>query len=292
VKRPLLHLGLFLATCFTSASCFHFFFAGSWPDSALFAATALLILGSHEFGHWAMARRHGVDTSLPYFLPAPLGFGTFGAVIRIRGRIPSRNALVDIGAAGPLTGLVVALPLLVLGMTMTAPGESTASAFPDTMSLVSAVRGLVRWVGSGHAPEMDQQVGFGSNLLSMMLDAVLVRKDRGGAPILIGAWFGMLVTMLNLIPIGQLDGGHLTHAWFGPRAVPLGKLLALGMAFLALFYSAGWAVWLLLTTQVVGFKHPQVSQPAEPLSAGRKLVCAICFVCFALTLMPVPMTAS
>jgi membrane-associated protease RseP (regulator of RpoE activity) len=121
---------------------------------------------------------------------------------------------------------------------------------------------------------------------------VLVRKDRGGAPILIGAWFGMLVTMLNLIPIGQLDGGHLTHAWFGPRAVPLGKVLALGMAFLALFYSAGWAVWLLLTTQVVGFKHPQVLQPAEPLSAGRKLICAVCFVCFALTLMPVPMTAS
>jgi membrane-associated protease RseP (regulator of RpoE activity) len=292
VKRPLLHLGLFLATCCTSASCYHFFFGGRWPEAALFAITALFILGSHEFGHWAMARRYGVETSLPYFLPAPIGFGTFGAVIRIRGRIPSRNALVDIGAAGPLLGLMVALPLLALGMAMTSRGAQTGWAFPDQMSLISAVRGLLRWVGSGRPPEMEQRIGFGSNLLSLMLDAVLDRRDRGGAPILIGAWFGMLVTMLNLIPIGQLDGGHLTHAWFGPRAVTFGKMLAVGMAFLALFYSAGWALWLLITTRVIGFKHPQVSQPSEPLSASRKLVCAVCFVCFALTLMPVPMTAS
>src|SRR4051812_13517664 len=114
MKRAWLHLGLFVGTCVSSASCFHVFFDKGWGDSALFAATALFILATHEMGHWAAARRHGVDTSLPYFLPAPVGFGTFGAVIRIRGRIPTRNALVDIGAAGPLAGLVVALPLLVL----------------------------------------------------------------------------------------------------------------------------------------------------------------------------------
>lgn len=291
MRRPWLHLGLFVATCFTSASCFHVFFGGSWGDSALFSMTALSILACHEMGHWAMARRHGVDTSLPYFLPAPVGFGTFGAVIRLRGKIPSRDALVDIGAAGPLCGLVVALPLLVLGMVTTARDSSTASVFPDPMSLWSAVRGALRWAMSGQAPELDQRVGFGSNLLSLLLDAVLERRDRGGAPILIGAWFGMLVTMLNLIPIGQLDGGHLTHAWFGARAVPLGKGLALGMAFLAVFYSAGWVLWLVLTTRGVGFKHPEVGAPDQPLSTVRKGVCVVCFVFFALTLMPVPMTA-
>jgi membrane-associated protease RseP (regulator of RpoE activity) len=141
-------------------------------------------------------------------------------------------------------------------------------------------------------PELGDRLSFGDNLLSFALSRLLVgRQEIAASPLILGAWFGMLVTMLNLMPIGQLDGGHLTHAWFGPRAIGLGKVIAAAMAFLALFYSVGWVVWLLLTTRVVGFRHPEVAQPVEPLSRGRKLVCALCFVCFALTLMPVPMTA-
>src|SRR5689334_16826488 len=95
MKRWPLHLLLFLGTCVTTFSCYRTFYGGTVIDSALFSGTALLILGSHEMGHYLMARWHGVDSSLPYFIPVPIGFGTFGAVIRIRGRIPNKNALVD-----------------------------------------------------------------------------------------------------------------------------------------------------------------------------------------------------
>ena len=293
MKRPLLHLGLFLGTCYTTWWCYSFFYQGTPWESAVFAATTLSILGAHEMGHYVMARVHGVPSSLPYFIPVPLGFGTFGAVIRIRGRIPTRNALVDIGAAGPLAGLTVAIPLLVLGLSNAQPVDVAVPqwTFPGEMSLVSAVRGAWRWVLTEQPPQLGDRLNFGENLLSLGLSRLLVgRHEILASPLILGSWFGMLVTMLNLMPIGQLDGGHLTHAWFGPRAIPLGKLIAVAMAFLAMFYSVGWVVWLLLTTRVVGFRHPQVSAPEEPLSTGRKLICALCFVCFVLTLMPVPMS--
>ena len=135
MKRPLFHLGLFLATCATT--CFAYFnqlddrlpVKDRLSDSVLFSFCVLLILGSHEMGHYLMARRHGVDSSLPYFIPFPFGFGTMGAVIRIRARIPTRDALVDIGAAGPLAGLLVAVPLLVAGTVLSHPMPSPGA--PD-----------------------------------------------------------------------------------------------------------------------------------------------------------------
>jgi membrane-associated protease RseP (regulator of RpoE activity) len=107
-------------------------------------------------------------------------------------------------------------------------------------------------------------------------------------PVLVAAWFGMVITMLNLMPVGQLDGGHLTHAWLGERAVPLGKLAVAGMALLVVFVSFSWLPWVLLTSKVVGFKHPPVERPDEPLSAGRKWVCVVCLVFLVLCLIPAP----
>jgi membrane-associated protease RseP (regulator of RpoE activity) len=293
VKRVGLHVFLFLGTCVTTFSCYRFYFGASPSEAAVFAACALAILGSHEMGHWVMARYHGVDTSLPYFIPVPIGFGTFGAVIRLRGKIPTRDALVDIGAAGPLAGLAVAVPVLVAGMVTARPldvhpGELT---FPGRMSLVSVVHGAWTWLTTGHEPVFNNGMEFGNNLLSLVLQrAMYADAEVHASPLLVAAWFGMLVTMLNLMPVGQLDGGHLTHAWLGPRAVPLGKALAVGMAFLAMFWSLGWLVWLLLTTRVVGFKHPAVERPEQPMSRGRKIVCLVSALCFVLTFMPVPAT--
>lgn len=129
--RPLRHLALFLATCFTTFWAYELQYADPRMsagerhlESALFAGCVVLILGAHEMGHYLMARRHGVDTSLPYFIPLPLAFGTMGAVIRLRSRIPTRDALVDIGAAGPLAGLAIALPLLVAGTAMSRIGAA------------------------------------------------------------------------------------------------------------------------------------------------------------------------
>ncbi|HEX8826170.1 MAG TPA: site-2 protease family protein, partial [Archangium sp.] len=107
-------------------------------------------------------------------------------------------------------------------------------------------------------------------------------------PVVIAGWFGLLVTLLNLLPVGQLDGGHLTFALWGNRARVVGKAVALVLLFLTLFYTITWGVWLLVATKLVGFGHPEVTQPAEPLGLGRKLVCAVCFLALAGCAMPVP----
>lgn len=305
------HLGLLLAT---GASVFFVFLFG-WnggvasSDSAdqlagagYFTFSMLLILGAHEMGHYLMARAHGVDSSLPYFIPLPFGFGTLGAVIRLRGRVPSKNALVDIGAAGPLAGLLVAIPLLIVGFLISPVGASPAPAdtFPSGMSLYSIaghLGDLARlWVDDREMPP-DATVGytlFGDNLLIIALQRLLVGPlpaghDLYGHPVFIAAWFGLLVTMLNLLPAGQLDGGHLVHAWFGPRAVEVGHTVASALLVCALFFSASWLVWFILITRVVGFEHPPVVDESIPLTPGRKIVCAVCFMCTALVFMPVPL---
>ncbi len=302
VKRPWLHAVLFLATVMTTFGSYFVQFTSPLectPDrlfeSGLFSFCAMLILGSHEMGHYLMARHHDVDSSLPYFIPLPLGFGTMGAVIRLNGRIPNRNALVDIGAAGPLAGLLIAIPLMVVGITLCRIGDAPGMPplFPGTNSLWSLVPRLIdlarggTWGGADAVSEF-----FGHNLLSYGLQQVIVGplpagKDLFVHPVYLAAWFGMVVTMLNLMPIGQLDAGHLTFAWFGPHAVRIGKIMSAVLVVFIVFFSATWILWFLLTRKLVGYNHPEVVAPEEPLSLGRKVVCAVCFVFFALTVMPV-----
>jgi len=159
-----------------------------------YTAALLGILTVHEAGHYVAARIHKVDASLPYFIPLPLlGFGTMGAVIRMRGTIPTRRALLDIGASGPLAGLALAIPLYAWGVA-----HSTLVARTADMSLLGEsllTRALDHFVGPVVPPDQD-----------IML-----------SPVAFGAWVGMLVTMVNLVPAGQLDGGHVAYALFGPR---------------------------------------------------------------------------
>src|SRR5919204_1389708 len=157
--RPLLHLGLLAATILTTFTVFWFFHQNrSDPLGALsFSLGTIAILGTHEMGHYVLARRHRVDTSLPYFIPLPLpiGFGTLGAVIRIRGRIPTRNALVDIGAAGPLAGLAVAIPILVWGLALSHVGDAPPlpTRFPGDWSPLGLLRQLMDWLGGRGVPD-------------------------------------------------------------------------------------------------------------------------------------------
>ncbi len=306
-----LNLVLLLAT---AASLFVVYFkqwgggvASNALDDQLFGAgyftfSVLLILGAHEMGHWAMARAHGVETSLPYFLPLPVGFGTLGAVMQLRGRVPNKNALVDIGAAGPLAGLLVAIPLLVVGILLSPVIESPipADAFPSRMSLwafAASVGDAARaWVDDtpALAESGAQGVVFGDNLLLVLAQRVLVGKlplghDLNAHPVLVAVWFGLLVTMLNLLPAGQLDGGHLVHAWFGPRAIDIGHTVASLLLLMALFFSMSWVVWFFLITRVVGFEHPPVIDEAVPLTRGRKIICTVCFISTVVVFMPVPM---
>jgi membrane-associated protease RseP (regulator of RpoE activity) len=162
-----------------------------------FTGALLAILLAHEFGHYVAARIHGVEASLPFFIPVPMlsPFGTMGAVIRMRSLIPTRRALFDIGAAGPLAGLALALPLYAWGVAHSHFGPTSAAA--GGMEL-------------------------GESLLSRLLDHLFAPPVPEGAelwlsPIALAAWFGMFMTMLNLLPVGQLDGGHVAFALFGPK---------------------------------------------------------------------------
>ncbi len=300
-QRPLLHLGLLLLTL---ATTFEVFLSdqtsGVWNranvlDGVAFSLSLVAILGSHEMGHWLLARRHGVDASLPYFIPLPhLGFGTLGAVIRIRSRIPTRNALVDIGAAGPLAGFVVAVVVLFWGYAHATVIDVplSLSTFPPLESATQVARLLFRYFAHHQEPNVVGQ-SFGDNLLTLLIQRLVVGplpagKDVLANPYIVAGWFGCIVTTLNLFPIGQLDGGHLAFANLGPRAVRLGKLSALGLLALVLFFNLSWLLWLLVASLVVGFRHPEVERPAEALDGRRFLICIGCLVVFVLCLTPSP----
>jgi membrane-associated protease RseP (regulator of RpoE activity) len=307
--RPWRHLILALLTLGTTTFTFHWLFGpsgGGDPGAALtFAVSLLAILGCHELGHWALARWHGVDASLPYFIPAPfLGFGTLGALIRIRGPIPHRNALVDIGAAGPLAGVLVAIPVLIHGLSQSTlvpvvPAPPWELAGPGSLwGLLERVPGALRAGSleallSAHAGEQVRLI-FGDNLLMWLMKRWVLGPLPPGMevaahPMVLAAWLGLLVTMLNLLPMGQLDGGHLAFAALGEGARRVGQVSAAVLAGLTLLASGGWLLWLLVTVLLVGFGHPPVSRPELPLSAGRRWVCLVCALLLVLCLMPVPL---
>lgn len=268
-------------------------FIRALPHGWTFAVPLLSILLFHEFGHYFAARFHRVDASLPYFIPLPFlsPFGTMGAVISMRGRIKSRNALLDIGASGPLAGLVIALPVLVIGLLQ---------------SPVQAVQ----------SPSIQE----GQSLLYIALKRILLGPIPAGHdvflnPVAFAGWTGVFVTMLNLIPVGQLDGGHIAYALFGPRQNTYSRIIhfsLLGMflynlaRFLipalmnrvpggieqAIGNSTFWLVWfglLHLVKRVGGRDHP----PTEPgdLSPGRRWIAIVSLVFFVLLFMPTPWAA-
>jgi membrane-associated protease RseP (regulator of RpoE activity) len=317
-SRVWLHLLLFLVTLGTTFLAYLLLFGRSFPFSEgglspedgaralAFSASLLGILGSHEMGHYLLARWHRVDTSLPYFIPLPVpgSLGTLGAVIRLRGRIPTRDALVDIGAAGPLAGLAVALPLLYWGLLHSTVVDSppVPSSFPGESSLWVLGQDLLRWVMEKvtQAPPAatpvytQHQTLFGDNLIMKALTYLALGplpegKDVVVHPVVIAAWFGLLVTLLNLLPVGQLDGGHLTFAVLGGRARWVGWGVAAVLLFLTVFVTASWGLWLVVTSKVVGFGHPEVVRPEVPLSPSRKVICALCLLALIGCAMPIPL---
>lgn len=292
--RKGLHLLLFVATC---ASVFWAglsnFNAGA-VGALQFAAGLMAILTAHEAGHWLLARHHGVEATLPYFIPVPFGFGTMGAVIRLQERVPRKDVLVDIGAAGPLAGFAVAVPLLFLGAWLSrvgpVPVDFDVKAWPPPTSLV----GLVSMAFDA-PPILSGVEVFGDNLLTLLATwltkgTVPPGHEVYAHPLFIAAWFGLFVTMLNLLPMGQFDGGHLTYALLGAKGARRlgwgvrGLLLGLGI-----FASVSWLVWLLVS-RFAGLAHPPVEEEQVPLSAGRRLVCWVAFLCAVLCFMPVPLS--
>ncbi|MCS7311465.1 MAG: site-2 protease family protein [Acidobacteria bacterium] len=233
-----------------------------------YAVVLLVILLSHELGHYLFCWRYRVDATLPVFIPAPTLIGTFGAFIRIRGVIPHRNALLDIGVAGPLTGFLCSLPFLALGVVLSQP----MTAGP---------------------PPTDGDTGiiyFGEPLIWKLL-VWLLRDDPPGTdlmvhPIALAAWFGVLATNLNLFPIGQLDGGHVAYAVLGPRARWLSRAFWFGLAALAI-HNFVWFAWTLMTL-LIGFRHPPTLWDDRPLDGRRRWLALAAAGVFFLTFMPDP----
>ncbi|MFP4344030.1 MAG: site-2 protease family protein [Anaerolineales bacterium] len=242
-----------------------------------FAATLMGILTAHELSHYFVGRKYGSPVSLPYFIPLPLNIlGTMGAVIVQKGPMRSRKALFDIGAAGPLGGLVVALPLLVVGLLLSKvePLPTSQAYFLEGNSLLYY---FTKWVI------------FGRPLPAGGVDVML-------HPVAFAAWAGLLVTSLNLFPIGQLDGGHITYAMWGRRAwtiakVVVGLIFAWGLVLNLRGNPAGWTwfVWGLLGL-FVGARHPAPLNDVTPLGRKRRIMGWIMTGLFLLTLVPLPLT--
>jgi membrane-associated protease RseP (regulator of RpoE activity) len=302
-RFPALHVALFVATVATTlwagfelsplaarAPTLVNVIRGGLP----FAGSLVTILFCHEMGHYLLARRHGVVATLPYFIPVPFGAGTLGAVIRMRSAIPSRRAALDIAAAGPLAGFAVALPLLLWGLAHSEVKAIAAS--PGASALASpftAARAL--WEGRPLVAEPGALQFFGDSLVTLgarwaMLGALPAGSDVFLHPVAFAAWLGLLVTALNLVPIGQLDGGHVLYALMGRRGALLGsRLVSAGLLAAGLFLSWNWLVWWFLTRVLIGFRHPPALVD-EPLDPRRRAVALLSLLLFALTFVPVPVS--
>jgi membrane-associated protease RseP (regulator of RpoE activity) len=247
------------------------------PGSALvllahglwYSVTVLAILGCHELGHYFACRYYDVDASRPYFIPAPFILtGTFGAVIRIREPIPQKKMLFDIGIAGPIAGFAVAVPALFIGIAM----SHVARVPPDFVGVELGEPLLFRaaeWLIWGVPPD-----GYSLNL----------------HPMAFAAWFGLLATALNLFPIAQLDGGHISYAVLGRRSTTV-TFVFLGVALVLTYFSMSWLVWtilLIVMLFVVGPRHPRVFDEDQPLDRTRLWLALFALVMFVLCFTPAP----
>jgi len=250
------------------------------PSAALmirglwYSATILGILGCHELGHYLACRYYDVDASLPFFIPVPILLtGTMGAFIRIREPIPQKRMLFDIGIAGPIAGFVIAVPALVIGMWLSHVVKLPANQ-SDLLELGEPLLfKIVSWVLWGPIPD-----GYSLNM----------------HPMAFAAWFGLLATALNLFPIGQLDGGHISYAVLGPRASTSVTFATVAVVMGLTLVASSWIVWTLLTVAmlvVFGPRHPRVYDEDVPLDRTRVALAAFAVAMFVLSFTPAPIRA-
>jgi len=230
-----------------------------------FSLTLMLILLSHELSHYFTSKRHGVRATLPYFIPAPTIIGTFGAFIKMKSPIVTRRALIDIGASGPIAGFMISLIATVFGLVLSeiVPASQTGGA-----------------------------LNLGDSILFSFLSGIILGAIPSGSDILLNpvafaGWIGLFVTSINLIPIGQLDGGHIAYALMGEKHICLSMFLIFIMILLGLLSWEGWFVWAALLL-ILGLRHPPILYWEVPLDRKRKVIGWFALVIFILTFIPVP----
>ena len=230
---------------------------------ASFAVPLLLILTFHEFGHYLESRRAGIKVSLPYFIPGPTLFGTFGAVIRSKSPFKTRRDLLDVGAAGPIAGFVVSVVVIVIGLSRSNVAEISGEGLQLGESLIFKILSwlVLKEVPDGH---------------SVFL-----------SPTAFAGWAGILVTMLNLLPIGQLDGGHIMYALLGRKQRVVATAATAALIPLGLFWWPGWFVWVALVL-LIKVGHPPTMNDQLPLDTKRKVIGWLAMLIFILSFTPVP----
>jgi membrane-associated protease RseP (regulator of RpoE activity) len=232
-----------------------------------FAVALLSILGTHELAHFLVARARGMRATLPYFIPIPFHpLGTFGAVIKMESPIKDRKMLFDVGIAGPLAGLVISIIALVVGLRLS---EITALPPGDASVMPLGTGILVDWITD--------------LVLGPLPDEVMVILH----PIAFAGWFGIFITAMNLIPISQLDGGHIGYAFFGHAHRWVVALIFLGMLLLGLFWT-GWLFWGFFIFIFGGLRHPPPLNDITPLDTKRKLLAILAFALLFLLGTPRP----
>ena len=252
---------------------------GVWSDPSIlgiglaFSLPLLLILLFHEFGHYLACRYYRIPATLPYFLPSPFFIGTFGAFIRIRGRIPGRKELFDVGIAGPFAGFAALLPFLILGIFWSTPAVAhfaTPSTATATLYLPGANLAFSTLTRLFHGPLPPE----------MILDL---------HPFALAAWVGLLATAINLIPLGQLDGGHILYAIAGRHQRRFAWPLWVVLVVLGLFFWPTWLVWCALLL-FMGLRHPPVAHESAPLDSGRRRLAWVALLMLLLSFSPKPLS--
>ncbi len=284
-KFPWLNLALFILTCVSTSIVGTVLMAGFtnslgsglrdftreiWRTPSLlitglpFSLAIMAILLAHEMGHYLTCRYYGISASLPYFIPAPTLVGTMGAFIRIRSPIHHRAALLDVGIAGPIAGFVLAIPALLIALTQS------------------------RFV----VPDPAGGFGLGEPLIFKLLEFLMGKVTPPGMdldlhPIGLAAWFGFFATALNLLPVGQLDGGHIAYALFGRVHKRISQGFLFSLIPLGIFYWQGWLLW---TTVLlfIGLRHPMTLDDSIPLSRRHIWLGWIALAMLVLCFTPMP----
>ena len=233
--------------------------------SLIYALVLIVILLGHELGHYLTCRRYGISATLPFFIPAPTLIGTMGAFIKIRSPIAGKKQLFDIGVAGPLLSFILSLPALVVGV-----------------ALSKVVPALPR----------EGTIYFGEPLLLKILGGLLIKNagpnhDLVLHPVAFAGWVGLLVTAMNLFPLGQLDGGHVSYAILGPKAKIVARVFLGVFIVMGLFFWAGWLIWALVIL-LLGLKHPPIWDETSPIGMKRRIIGALVVVIFILSFIPDP----